>query len=569
MDQRVRYNDDLKAINFQLEAAKTSLDTLLDGDSVILESPTGTGKTEIGLITAAAFMNTHPNQKVLVLTPSELIGNQWKDRIADYTETDITVYHNRPARSYRVGKRFVPALITKDHLFNEADFVISTYQLLKNDIERERLSEDTANQYDLMIVDELEPVVAHDIDFKRLSKYYQTILDHFPNSKLMVLTALPSDKSRFAADALNAQRWQTDPTKTREFMPEIHTSYYRLEDGLIEDLATRLEHRTYSISVDLMKAFKQSPSFPQHIVDRYNRTDLLRLGVLQKLTQQLNAMGEIEVDIDDCFSSISDLTSTLGYLMKTRHGIHRILESPLASLKKILPEYFKPEDCKVFEEEIDERINLGYETSKTACLTEYLSKLERNAAPVIFVNYLETANDLSAILQDMGYHTLCLTSEVSMDTRINFRKRFNNGGKVLIMTYDAGGLGLDLYRATDIIYFGLPRTENKRIQAIGRGMRSANIYENPNKQLNEVVLSYAAAEKSNTDWMKVQQANYDATSVPHCDFEKFSPIANVLSPTERSKFVSGLKLDFNYDEFFIRVKDPRSMTLKIFKNEQY
>ncbi len=523
----IKFNDNFQALNYQLCGAQGMLERALNNENVIFEAPPGIGKTEIAMLAMCAYQNRNPNSKTLIVTPSILIGDQWLDRMKKYgIDEKLNVHLNKPASRgyapfYRAGRgrrSHIPKNLllqsekeSKRNMLENSDVFISTFNLLKSDIERERFSKSATTNYELMVIDEIEPLVALPEEDPRFSLFYRPVLETFNHAKKIVLTALPSKKSEIAEIELPASRIRPLNESFEKYMPRIHTQYINIEDPIVVDIVTSHNHESHYIAQNALTALRADAD-TKKILGKHldvKPVDLLSYIRLHNIHRSL-VLSDPHEDRDN----ITKAKYQIAYLMKRVHTSHRVLESTAASLAG--------EDIKISDisrECLTKRIEEGGDLNKTTCLLELLESMKgKNVSPLIFVNYRPSADALEELLKEEGYPTFKITGDVEAGTRYNEIERFNNGNFVMILTYRAGGFGVDLPQATHIIFYGVPMTISGRNQALGRGMRSKDIRKAGSKELEEVMLFYDYhPERSLVEYHKGRNLVYSGEEATYPD----------------------------------------------------
>ena len=90
---------------------------------------------------------------------------------------------------------------------------------------------------------------------------------------------------------------------------------------------------------------------------------------------------------------------------------------------------------------------------------------------IIFCSKVDRAKFLDKILQDMGFESLAIHSDLTQGERIEFYNKFKKGEKRIIVTTDLLARGIDIERVNLVINYDMPETSDTYLHRVGRAGR--------------------------------------------------------------------------------------------------
>lgn len=110
------------------------------------------------------------------------------------------------------------------------------------------------------------------------------------------------------------------------------------------------------------------------------------------------------------------------------------------------------------------------EKEKNRKLNKILDDLEFNQV-VIFVSKLNRAKELSKLLEECMFPSLCIHSGLKQEERIERFKDFKDCKKRILVTTDLFGRGIDIERVNVVINYDFPNESDQYLHRVGRAGR--------------------------------------------------------------------------------------------------
>lgn len=110
------------------------------------------------------------------------------------------------------------------------------------------------------------------------------------------------------------------------------------------------------------------------------------------------------------------------------------------------------------------------EKEKTRKLNDILDQIEFNQV-VIFVSKVERAKELSKLLEDCMFPSICIHSRMKQEERIERFKQFKECKKRILVTTDLFGRGIDIERVNVVFNYDFPDDSDQYLHRVGRAGR--------------------------------------------------------------------------------------------------
>lgn len=436
---------------YQLELAaelleKPEQDTIVQGD-------VGLGKTETALMSMAARSNENEgNYSAMVVVPNERLESQWVDRLREY-DMEFDFRTNEPAGDQRLGslKNSIPDSEKKERLeqhfegegfeerkkraIRDSDVFITTYQLLSSDIRNDRLS-DLSFSFDDIVVDEATHLISNitmdDADDNKsfvpgykVDERFHDFADAFAGSRMIGLTALPGKKIGPMEDIIGAEVISPSEENASEHIQNVYSVENVFEDEDMENIVK-------GVNLDFSNTVQ---TFKDAVYQEY--------GARPDANKAYQFMGDENDHIENAARSVLSLQSQMAKVSETM----------------IYPEVsgwsFTPKG--EFVEGITDNLAGSGE--------QYLA----------FATHVSTAENMAKIA---GGNVGIVTGQNTKTENQNQIEKYKNGElDGLVMTYGAGGEGLDLGETDRIIHTSSYISEDEKISATGRGKRNDGVIE--------------------------------------------------------------------------------------------
>lgn len=516
---QLKFNDRFKQVGAQLALASE----LISGENYIVLSPTGSGKTEVGMIVSAYKLNENPDKRTMILASDQRLVNQWYERFEKYGLTDKMSVRVNPTKAGVTGPWETGGVYQKDKFgylkrrdfasrwerrimkakrgFDterfedmkreayDADVMISTHQLIQSDIKRERVGSSDFKKFQTLIADEAPLSLAYDEsaiegefdenDIKyRFSRYYEDIVTRLPSSTQFIgLTAFPGKKAFALKKFFSAEIIKPEESLIENYLPDFQTSRIEVRDEFVESMHQNLVAKMFERKINLRKLLK--------IIDKDYEISELSIPLVSRYATYESKKHEREL--------VESIRATAGSILGLYHNSLGILESTYYMFgNHDSMEYFK-KNTGFSEESITAELNeRAREQRNLGKIDEILDILEMMPGKtVIATNYVAPTKELHHLLGKKGFRSEYLIGgqQQTREEQSKIIERFNEGNAdVLITDYGAGGFGIDLFGGQNIIYAGMPSSLERFIQMRGRITRSKNIGEK--KDIFEYIITY-------------------------------------------------------------------------------
>ena len=337
----------------------------------------------------------HP---ALVVCPTTLLGN-WVKEIKNFApQLKTSIYHGIERK-----------------LDKTADVIITTYAILRIDIEEVKKS-----KWSMLIIDEAQNIKNPD------------------TSQTQAVKQIKAD-TKIAMTGTPVENKLTELWSIFDF---INRGYL----GTIRDF-----QKSYAIPIE---KFKQT-----------SRADKLRLAISPFILRRLKTDKSIISDLPD-----KVVLNEYCYLTKTQAALYQsVLDNLMSDISKLNGINRRGMIFKLITA-LKQICNHPYQYLKTGDLSKDVSGkaeklvsitnqiLENNEKTLIFTQYKEMGNILCTILnEELGVNPLFFHGSLNRTQREELIKDFqeNSDSNVMILSLKAGGTGLNLTAATNVIHYDL------------------------------------------------------------------------------------------------------------------
>jgi len=446
---------DFKPRLYQESILKTAINK-----NTLVVLPTGIGKTFISLLLAEDRLNKFPNSKVLVLTPTKPLSNQFKEVFKKHTNIDNIVLLTGAIKPSE-----------RSRLWQEATVIVATPQTIQKDLENNRISLENIS---LLTIDE-----AH----RSRMKYANTIvaknyLNKSKFSRILALTASPgSSKERIneIKDNLGIEAIEIRTEDDEELKPYIQKRNIEwVNVDLTEDFQKLrvLIKKVYKEKIKSLKKFGFTK--PSSLI---NKKDLILLQM--QFRKELNKKNPI------AYSGIS----MTAQLMKLDYALELLETQGLVPLKEFLSK-LENEDTKAAKiiiktKEIQNAINIinnlinkkikHPKLMKLLGIVEELLNKNPETKIIIFANYRNTVhnivNNLNEIQKARPIELLGQKEGITQKKQLEAIKEFESGNYNCLVGTSIGEEGLDIKKVGVAIFYDCVPSEIRKIQRMGRVAR--------------------------------------------------------------------------------------------------
>ena len=337
-------------------------------------------------------------QPVLVVCPTTLLGN-WVKEIKNFAPSIKTsVYHGIDRQ-----------------LDTKADVIITTYAILRIDIEQIK-----KQKWSMLIIDEAQNIKNPDTSQTQAVKQIKA-------ANKIAMTGTPVENKL---------------TELWSIFDFINRGYL----GSIRDF-----QKGYAIPIE---KFKQT-----------NRAEKLRMAISPFILRRLKTDKSIISDLPD-----KVVLNEYCYLTKTQAALYQsVLDNLMSDISKLNGINRRGMIFKLITA-LKQICNHPYQYLKTGDISKDVSGkadklvditkqiLENEEKTLIFTQYKEMGNILSTILNDeLGVNPLFFHGSLNRTQRDDLIRDFqeNKDSNVMILSLKAGGTGLNLTAATNVIHYDL------------------------------------------------------------------------------------------------------------------
>ncbi len=400
--------------NYQHKGFLWAVNNLLNGFGVVFADDMGLGKTLQCIMVISYFkLQKQITKPVLIVVPTTLLNN-WAKEIEKFS----------PSLSYST-------YYGQNRSIKDNDIVFTTYQTLRRDIEKIK-----KKKFDMIVIDEAQNIKN---PFTETSKAVKAIKSHYK----IALSGTPVENNL-------SELWSIFDFTLPRYLKSLKSfqKTYAKEIEINHDKATaqRLQNITTPFMLRRLKSDKTIiKDLPQKIV------------IDQYITMEKKQAALYKNVIDETLKKIDSTEK------RDRSGL---IFKLLVSLKQI---------CN-HPRNFDKTYSLDYKLSgKAKMLMELLQTiLKREEKTLIFTQYTQMGDILEQIIRkELLIEPLYLKGSLSKKRRDILIESFNNDKerKIFILSLKAGGVGLNLTEANNVIHYDLwfnPAVEN---QATDRAFR--------------------------------------------------------------------------------------------------
>ena len=464
--------------------------TMKNNSLIVL--PTGLGKTIIALMHAVYHHNNY-HKKILFLAPTKPLVEQHERSFRELiANTDSFIFQTLTG-TVAPKKRI--------ELYNNADIVFSTPQLIENDIINGRIDKE---DFSLVIIDE-----AH----KATGGYaYCFIAEEFSkNAQILALTASPGTSEE-----------EIKTVMENLYLDNVEVKRYEDEDVKPYVQKTNINH----VEVELTKEQKQIKEKFDRVISKKTK-ELQNLGIITKRTlnkrEILELQSELRKEIGS--SSANDKTwkgiSLAASLMKIMYGQELFDSQDFGAAYTYFHNFFRQGgDKSKAAEELTRDIDFrdGFESLKKLeqkniqhpkldklkqLLNEEFSKNPQNKI-IIFNQYRETAQNISKQIESETLKPVVFVGQnkkgnegMSQKQQKKILEEFRSGIHNILISTSVGEEGLDIPKVDTVIFYEPVPSAIRTIQRIGRTGRfnEGNAYVLQTKGTKDVAIRYVATAK--------------------------------------------------------------------------
>jgi len=442
------------------------------GRNSLIVLPTGLGKTIVGILLVSEALEKYPESKIIILAPTRPLVSQHKDSCEDFLNIDsnlITSFTGKISPEKRIL------------LFNNSKIIVSTPQVIKNDVERGRYD---LKHVSLIIFDEL--TASPGKSYLRI----QELCDSLFIENVIFKTYEDEDVKEYIYDIDTYLEFVDLPIKVIELSAVWYNLFEKFLKFFIDKKLLPPNKKYYSkldflgISRDLTLSLKYENGYlPELSEEEYFD------ALFFKTDRIINKVKENSLNIQSIFSYCSSFISILHakdllesqnitLFLKFLDKLEWKAGQDILSAKRIVnSEHFKfiksnleqnnindyshPKIEKLFSiitEEIED-----YRNKKIIVFTQYraMAELIKNLIKERFDSRLRVEKFIgqSSSVNDVGF---------SQGTQIEIIKKFKEGLLDVIVATSVAEEGLDIPNVNAIVFYEPVPSEIRLIQRRGR-----------------------------------------------------------------------------------------------------
>lgn len=291
---------------------------------------------------------------------------------------------------------------------------------------------------------------------------------------------------------------------TRELAFQIQKEYERFSKYLPE-VKSRVFYGGVNIKADLDALNVEVPHIvvgtPGRVMDLVTRKALdlshVKHFVLDECDRML-AEVSMRKDVQSIFKATPHEKQVMMYSAtldkEIRPICRKFCQDPM--------EIFVDDDTKLTLHGLQQYYVRLSESEKNRKLSDLLDMLDFNQV-VIFVSKVARAVELSKLLEDCNFPSICIHSNLKQEERIARFKSFKEFNKRILVSTDLFGRGIDIERVNIVINYDFPDQSDQYLHRVGRAGRFGT---------KGLAISFISTEKDEEEMKKVQERF--AVSVP-------------------------------------------------------
>jgi len=452
--------DTLEKREYQINIAKKIVETM---KNTLVVLPTGIGKTEIGIIVIAEFLQKF-GPKVLFLAPTRPLVLQHVERLKKYLIIDKIVGLTGNIKAQERKK-----------LWDENDVIVSTPQVIQNDILSSLID---ISKVRLLIVDE-----AH----RSVGKYsYTFVTERAVNAVIVGMTASPGSKMERLQEIIRNLNVKQVEMRTerdedvREYVKGVKVESIKIDFPLeLEPLRMKL-HELLDSLLELLKQKYENTNINKKI------TKKMILDLQKEALEKINTGDKSFFEALSITSMMLKIYIAIEFLeTQGIESCHEYLEKLVASgrMKNARRVDVRLNKLKGFQEAVliaRDLVRMNIKSPKIEKIKEIVKEqLSKNPKSkiIVFTNYRKVNEKVYEELKKieiarpsrfLGQSTREGERGMTQEEQEEILKKFRSGEINVLVSTQIGEEGLDIPE-TDLVIFHEPvSSEIRNIQRRGR-----------------------------------------------------------------------------------------------------
>jgi ATP-dependent RNA helicase UAP56/SUB2 len=283
---------------------------------------------------------------------------------------------------------------------------------------------------------------------------------------------------------------------TRELAFQIQKEYERFSKYL-PDIKSRVFFGGVNIKTDLEALKSEIPHIvvgtPGRVLDLATRKALDLSKVKHFVLDECDRMLA-EVSMRRDVQAIFKLTPHEKQVMMYSATLDKEIRPICRKFCQDAMEIFVDDDTKLTLHGLQQYYVRLSETEKNKKLNDLLDALEFNQV-VIFVSKVKRAIELSKLLEDCNFPSICIHSNLKQEERISRFKSFKECNRRILVATDLFGRGIDIERVNIVINYDFPDQSDQYLHRVGRAGRFGT---------KGLAVSFISTEQDEAEMKKVQ-----------------------------------------------------------------
>ena len=448
---------------YQIDVAYEAISFLNENKNVVINLPTGTGKTLISNYISVYWNKIRPNSKILYILPTRLLLNQHREAI-NWCANDL--------RSFKLYSKNSNNYSTIDSNTKKSQVIIVTPELFYN--RRQVISLDVLNSIDLIVVDEFDDFLMFEFGIKsyfaKFSLDFKRILKLFKNSNFLLVSATsPIHKKKgltkysIAFSELIRKTFQpelvtADSRSISRHIPKAHVNLVEVVDDDVLSLDEGINTSIRWVKDKVVETISFIPDFT-FLLERVSKIDRLPPiyhGVKDELNAIKNLIYKRNFLYDDLFAEITASEDEVYFLnwnfIMTGEGKRKY-----SNIRNVLVD--------------NRKIENEYHPSPRGKYDKLLSIINdnKNKKGVVFLRFNRLSNMIKSNLEQNNISCLQIDGSLgTSDLEKNIEKFKTDDYQVLLLNRDSGGRGLDIPHADYAIFYSPKLKEDSVWQELSR-----------------------------------------------------------------------------------------------------
>jgi len=260
---------------------------------------------------------------------------------------------------------------------------------------------------------------------------------------------------------------------TRELAFQIQKEYERFSKYLPE-IKSRVFYGGVNVKTDIDALKAEVPHIvvgtPGRVLDLATKRNALDLSKVKHFVLDECDRLLAEIDMRKDVQSIFKVTPYEKQVMMYSATLDKEIRPVCRKFCQSPMEIFVDDDTKLTLHGLQQYYIRLDEADKNKKLNDLLDALDFNQV-VIFVSKVKRATELSRLLEDCNFPSICIHSQLKQEERISRFKAFKDFSKRILVSTDLFGRGIDIERVNIVINYDFPDQSDQYLHRVGRAGR--------------------------------------------------------------------------------------------------